>query len=188
MNGYPEKQRLESAQSVNQPIGIKKSQSEKVCMKCGNVFTRPYRCSYSEWDCKKYCSADCYHESRKGGRSTNWKGGIKVNRGYIEVYMPEHPNSDISGYIKEHRYIMSMFLGRPLLKTEVVHHINGDRSDNRLENLQLTTRKRHTAMHMKGAVFSKEHCRKISLAKKRISGSIKRDDKGRFLGGATYGW
>lgn len=59
--------------------------------------------------------------------------------GYMKVFYPEHPNANKYGYVKEHTYVMSQFLGRPLLKTESVHHKNGVRDDNRLENLELWT-------------------------------------------------
>lgn len=47
---------------------------------------------------------------------------------------------DANGRIREHVYVMSEHLGRPLFKGETVHHKNGDRLDNRIENLELWSR------------------------------------------------
>lgn len=72
----------------------------------------------------------------------------KNGYGYVVVYMPNHPNSDKRGNILEHRLVMSNHLGRPLKSHEHVHHKNEIKSDNRIENLELTQSiKEHLEKH-----------------------------------------
>ncbi len=82
----------------------------------------------------------------QGKRSRWWKGGTTISDGYICVRIPHNdffrPMVTRGGYIKEHRLIMARHLNRCLLPWEVVHHKNGIRDDNRLENLELITDKR----------------------------------------------
>lgn len=59
------------------------------------------------------------------------------NNGYVLVYAPENPTSTVNGFVLEHRLVMAEHLGRPLQRWEQVHHKNGVRHDNRLENLEL---------------------------------------------------
>jgi hypothetical protein len=75
-----------------------------------------------------------------GNKHPNWKGGkTQTSDGYVLIKPPNinYPNQKAGGYIYEHRYKMEQHLGRYLERFERVHHINGDVSDNRLENLVL---------------------------------------------------
>jgi hypothetical protein len=80
-----------------------------------------------------------------GENNPCWKGGrIKDGNGYIWIYYPNHPNRmKDRPYVYEHRLIMEKELGRYLKSNEIVHHINGIKNDNRIENLCLTIPKNH---------------------------------------------
>jgi len=85
--------------------------------------------------------------SFRGNKNPNWQGGKYNCHGYncIPIY-PEDPFYNMSngkGSILEHRLIMAQHLGRRLLKIEHVHHKNGVRNDNRIENLELISPKNH---------------------------------------------
>lgn len=67
----------------------------------------------------------------------NWKKDRVDKQGYIQVYAPSHANARKSKRVPKHRLVMSEYLGRPLNENESVHHISGDKSDNRIENLEL---------------------------------------------------
>ncbi len=92
-----------------------------------------------------------------GAQHARWKGGITLINGYRYKYVPkEHKFFDMAAcnsYAAEHRLIMAEHIGRPLRPGETVHHKNGKRSDNRLENLQLRQKN-----HGQGAVARCAHC------------------------------
>ena len=82
-------------------------------------------------------------EANRGKIPGNFKGKIITNRGYIYIYVPNHLNATKNKHVFEHRLVMEKHLNRYLNNDEIVHHINGIRNDNRIENLILTNRTKH---------------------------------------------
>jgi hypothetical protein len=86
-------------------------------------------------------------------RSHKWAGGRKVIQGgYIKVILPANHKylcmADSNRFVLEHRLVMAYRMGRPIDRSETVHHVNGNRSDNRIENLQLMR-----SSHVRGEVL-----------------------------------
>lgn len=95
-----------------------------------------------------FCNQKCYFKwKRKNPHKKAYKDKIFVS-GYFYLYMPDHPNAiKKSRYIAEHRYNLEQKIGRLLEKNEVAHHINGNKKDNRLENLEVLTNNEHNKHH-----------------------------------------
>ncbi len=79
---------------------------------------------------------------KRGPRSPkhhgSWKGGRHIDKtGYVLIRQPTHPHANSGGYVREHRLVMEQMIGRLLDPAEVVHHKNGQKQDNRPENLEL---------------------------------------------------
>lgn len=92
--------------------------------------------------------------SKKGEDSHGWKGGRVIMSGYVGVLSNEYPEMAIkSGYILEHRLNMARYLNRPLEKWESVHHIDGNKENNDISNLQL-----RIGQHGKGIVYCCSEC------------------------------
>lgn len=75
--------------------------------------------------------------ARRGRAHPSWKGGKTTRVGYRLILCHEHPNADKNGYVMEHIKVMSEVLGRPLGNGETVHHKNGVKCDNNINNLEL---------------------------------------------------
>lgn len=74
----------------------------------------------------------------KGKNNPSWAGGKKMGKGgYVLIFSPSHPRANSQGYVPEHRLVVEDIIGRLLETTEVVHHINKNKEDNRAENLLL---------------------------------------------------
>lgn len=110
---------------------------DKKCLCCGKIF-RPYN------QIVKTCSRECGYSIRKNGAETRRvkESWYKDKRGYIKghIWIDEHTKI----FVKQHRYFMENHLGRKLLASEDVHHINGIKDDNRIENLQVIDHSEHT--------------------------------------------
>ena len=134
--------RLRSTGDPNKTLAGRKHRKRKQCViiDC----ERP-------WSSRQGWCTMHYHRWKRHGNSLTKKKNIGSKKyekdGYVLVRIPEHPNLQSNGYIREHRLVMSNFLKRPLLSHEIVHHKNGIRDDNRIENLELLTRSVHPTGH-----------------------------------------
>lgn len=132
---------------VELPLALQKNPQGKIpygtkeCKNCGTTFPvyRGYALNY----CSQECRGVTLAERQLGAKNAMWKGGQTVTAhnggGYIKQLAPGHPNADPRGYVMQHRLVIEQVLGRLLKPTERVHHKNGDRQDNRPENLELWT-------------------------------------------------
>jgi len=113
---------------------------------------------------KCYVPPENRHEPRRRRDCTPYTDP----QGYVQIYRPEHPNANQSGRIREHRLVMSEMLGRALLPNETVHHKNGIRDDNRLENLELWA-----SNHGSGARYTDWSTRQIQRLIRHLEGILK---------------
>lgn len=140
---------------------------EKICKQCCEKFLANRNNVKLGWGI--FCSSKCRSNNKIGKPA--WNSGKKLhyqvwNKGkkyrlpnhiykkrirtdkYIILYRPNSPYSNKKGYISEHRLVMQEYLGKKIESTEVVHHINGNTFDNRIENLILfTSSSEHTKHH-----------------------------------------
>lgn len=95
-----------------------------ICDYCGKEFKRKYGEVSKRGLKRHFCSRHCFRIATCGNGNHQWVSGIFC-----------------------YRKILAKYLGRNLKKYEVVHHLNGDRADNRIENLLIMSKSEHTALH-----------------------------------------
>lgn len=125
----------------------------KECLKCLVKFKPRHSKS-------KYCSVPCAR-SKNGGHNKKAESWSLNSKGYIQGHVWIDDNTRIA--VKQHRWIMANHLGRDLLSSEDVHHINGIKDDNRIENLEIIDHGEHTSHHNKSRVYKKGY--KMNLSK-----------------------
>lgn len=116
-----------------------------ICSYCG----KSYKTRASRKQTKSnFCSRKCQHSFFVGDKCPAYRTGKKLSdAGYVLILKPEHPRRVAGSYVYEHTLVMEKHLGRFLEKNEVIHHINGVKNDNRIENLQVVTPQEHRKIH-----------------------------------------
>lgn len=110
------------------------------CKTCNAAYNKGIcvDCGGSTSDKRRIRCAKCQGLNTRTDSHYRWQGGRSVYKGYVYLSgYHEHPNVGSSGRITEHVLVMSQHLGRALVPGETVHHKNGVRDDNRIENLEL---------------------------------------------------
>jgi len=148
---------------------------KRECAVCGSEFIPKHPKSPGV-----YCSHSCRGKASRKNR-------VERN-GYWHVCVPEHPAATSQGYVPEQVLIVENSLGRKLSPDEVVHHINHDKKDNRIENLMVMLDSDHRAHHMaqlrrEGRINTASQRRRASVRMRKYNSSIehKRGDDGRFI-------
>lgn len=106
-----------------------------------------------------YCQKACVNRSEIakgriniGEKNGNWRNASRVvtNRGYAKIKAHEHPRRDRDGYVLEHIVVVEKEIGRFLYEGEVVHHIDGNKTNNDIKNLKLyESHSQHVKDHAK---------------------------------------
>ena len=96
----------------------------------------------------------CYNKTRPF-RPSNGQHQNIMHEGYVFVYKPEHHRATNKGYVKRAVLIAEEKLGRELTDCDFIHHINGKKDDDALENIQVLTNSEHVRLHAKERTYNR---------------------------------
>lgn len=142
----------------------KVSNDELMKLLPNKTFTAIYRKAY-KMGMRKSKENEFVNRSnaRKGEKCCNWKGGFSsTSKGYKLIKKPAHHRADSKGYVLEHILVFEEKTGIKVPDNCCIHHLNGNKADNRIENLCLMLTSAHTTYHNRGRKFTEETKRKIS--------------------------
>ena len=137
------------------PLGYKLSKATKLKMSLaakGRVFSAEHKLNLSKshkGHLVLEATKNKISKANSGNKHPNWHGGINKDRGYVRLYKPDHPYGNKNGYVLLSHLVMTEHLGRLIQPNEIVHHINEDKTDNRIENLMVVSRDEHPSYHRK---------------------------------------
>jgi len=89
----------------------------------------------------------CSAHFTSGEKSPNYKGGMRSKSGYLWIYKPNHHRAMKSGYVLNSVLVAEKTIGRKLLDTEIAHHIDKNKLNDKPENLKIMDRKEHKCLH-----------------------------------------
>jgi hypothetical protein len=130
------------------------------CDFCGHAFERP--ACHARLYKRHFCTLDCRKAGLVASAHPHWKGGELIHpHGYRRITLPT------GGTVWEHRRVMEQHLGRSLSAKEHVHHRDGNKQNNSIDNLELITAAAHASLHHKGKPWTP--ARRAALIRQRAA-------------------